>query len=280
MDKSEIVKQIRPITIEDATADLIALRDKWIIGAVNPMSNAGLRFIDYMTFSERLAVRGKMGLNFFDFFANWESWKERKYINNLIRFYKGDESPRTIYKVYNLAINCIHAFRPVVALRLYEQFRPTHVLDPCAGWGGRAVAASVFGTAYTGYDSNVNLKTAYQKMSGILNVNLIIGDSLVVDFDKTKKYDMICTSPPYYDLERYECAPHYKSDDEWDAEFYFPLFERAVAALQLGGWIVLSINEKLYTRVFSIMFGEPHVKIPLSMHKRTAYSEWIYAWQK
>lgn len=275
MNKREIAQQIRSISLEDAMADIDKLRIKR-----SCLSNAGLRFIDFMTFEQRLAVRGKMGLNFYDFFENWKSWKERNYINNLLVFYKNDESPNTIYKIYNLAINCVHAFRPVVALQLYDEFRPTHVIDPCAGWGGRALAASVYGAAYTGWDLNASLMSAYESMSEILGVELNIGDSLLVDFDKIKKYDMVFTSPPYYDLEQYECGKHYANDDAWDAEFYFPLFERVSAALQPGGWIVLSINEKLFTRVFNVLFGEPHVKLPLTMRSRASYAEWIYAWQK
>ena len=88
------------------------------------------------------------------------------------------------------------------------------------------------------------------------------------------------TSPPYYDLERYAHNPWYKDDDEMDEQFYFPLFDTLRNHLQPSGWIVLSINEKLFTRVFSILYGQPHVKFPLASHKRTAYTEWVYAWQK
>jgi 16S rRNA G966 N2-methylase RsmD len=279
--KAEIAKQVRPIAREDAMVDLFKLRSS---STFKPMSNAGLRFVDYHTCAQRLAVRGKMGYNFYDFFANWNDMKERKYINNLLRFYKNDESPKTIYKIYNLACNCIHAFRPVVALGIYERFAPSHVLDPCAGWGGRAVAASVYGAAYTGYDCNAELKQAYADMSDILgeNIKLIIGDSLVVEFDKMKKYDMVMTSPPYYGLECYDhAAATYEDDDEWDAKFYYPLFKRVAEALQPGGWMVLSINQKLYDRVFYPLFGEPAVRIPLAAHRRaTAYAEWVYAWRK
>jgi len=281
MQKSEIAKQVRPITLEDAMADLELLRAKWKGASLNGLSNAGLRFLDHFTFEHRLAVRGKMKLNFFEFFRSWESFRERNYIKNLIRFYKNDESPKTIYKIYNLGICCVHAFRPVVALQIYDRFKPTHILDPCAGWGGRAMAASVFGAAYTGYDSNANLGSAYERMSQILNINLLIGDSLKIDFAKIKKYDMVMTSPPYYDLERYECAPHYPSNNEMDEHFYFPLFDALATHLNPNGWIVLSINQKLLDRVFSILFGPPHIVIPLPAYQRTnGYSESIYAWQK
>lgn len=281
MNNSKIANLVRPISLDQAMADLESLRAKWKAASLTARSNAGLRFLDHHTFEHRLAVRGKNKLNFFEFFRSWESFRERNYIKNLIRYYKNDESPKTIYKIYNLGICCTHAFRPVVALQICDRFKPKHILDPCAGWGGRALAASVYGAAYTGYDTNANLAAAYERMSAILGIDLIIGDSLKINFDNIKKYDMVMTSPPYYQIERYECAQTYASDDEMDEHFYFPLFDALATHLAPGGWIVLSINQKLLDRVFSILFGPPHIVFPLTTHKRTnGYAESIYAWQK
>lgn len=284
MDKEKIATQVRCITLEDAMADKETLRRRFHGATLTALGHSGLKFIDHFTFACRLAVRGKMNMNFFDFFENWGILKERKYVNNLLKFYKGDESPKTIYKIYSLAMNAIYSFRPVVALQIYDRFKPTHILDPCAGWGGRALAASVFGAAYTGYDCNADLADAYAKMSEILNVELIIGDSLKIDFSKMKKFDMVMTSPPYYDLERYAHNKCYKNEDEMDQQFYFPLFDALRNRLERGGWIVLSINQKLFDRVFNILYGTPHVTFPLAAYKRTShdtpYGELVYAWQK
>ena len=280
MEKAEIARLVRPISLEQALADKESLRHRFQNAKLTALSNAGLKFIDHFTFEHRLAVRGKMGMNFFDFFANWETLKERKYINNLLEFYDMDETPNTIYKIYNLAINNVHAFRPVVALQICDRFKPTHILDPCAGWGGRALAAHIYGAKYTGYDSNTDLTNAYEKMSTILGVNLIIGDSLLIDYTRLKKYDCIMTSPPYYDVERYAHNKWYKNDDEMDDQFYFPLFDTLRNHLRVGGWIVLSINQKLFDRVFNILYGPPHIIFPLVAHKRKSYIEYIYAWQK
>jgi hypothetical protein len=65
-----------------------------------------------------------------------------------------------------------------------------------------------------------------------------------------------------------------------DDRFYFPLFYALMDNLQPGGWIVLSINEKLLHRVFEVLYGPPHVTFPLVAYKRKAYAENIYAWQK
>lgn len=280
MNNAEIANKVRNITLDQAMADKESLRHRFHNATLTALSNTGLKFIDHFTFAQRLAVRSKMNMNFFDFFANWDVLKERKYINNLLEFYDLDETPKTIYKIYNLAINNVHAFRPVVALQICDRFKPTHILDPCAGWGGRALAAHIYGSKYTGYDCNTDLTTAYEKMSTILGVNLIIGDSLLIDYTRLKKFDCIMTSPPYYDLERYAHNKWYKNDDEMDDQFYFPLFDTLRNHLQPGGWIVLSINQKLFDRVFNILYGPPHVIFPLVAHKRKSYIEYIYAWQK
>jgi len=282
---TDIAGCVRCITHADAVRDLETLRTKYINRELKSLSNAGLKFVDYFTFAHRLAVRGKMNMNFFDFFNDWSAYKTKKYVLTLLAFYKHDESPKTIYKIYNLAINSIHAFRPATALQLFDRFKPTHVLDPCAGWGGRAVAAHVYGCRYTGYDCNTDLAAAYQQMSAAAllgaNVKLCVGDSLLIDYTKLKKYDCVMTSPPYYDLERYAHNRRFKSDDEMDECFYFPLFTALQAHLAPGGWIVLSINEKLYRRVFSILYGPPHETVPMTSYKRAAdYNEYIYAWQK
>jgi hypothetical protein len=280
---TEIANRVRCITSADAIRDIETLRAKYVARELKPLSNAGLRFVDHFTFAHRLAVRSKMNMNFFDFYNNWQTYKTKKYIINLITFYKNDESPKTIYKIYNLAINSIHAFRPATALQLFDRFKPTHVLDPCAGWGGRAVAAHVYGCRYTGYDCNIDLAASYRHMSVRLGdkLKLCIADSLLIDYTKLKKYDCVMTSPPYYALERYANNQMFKSDDEMDDRFYFPLFATLQAHLAPGGWIILSINEKLYRRVFSILYGPPHETIPLTSYKRAAdYNEYIYAWQK
>ena len=59
MDKSEIARQVRPITLEQAVDDMITLRRKWTSGELKPLSNAGLKLIDYYTFKHRLSVKGK-----------------------------------------------------------------------------------------------------------------------------------------------------------------------------------------------------------------------------
>ena len=293
----EIARQVRPITLDQAMANADKLRSIYTSGGGTAMPSrcfAGLKFIDFFTFKQRLSVRGKMNMNFFDFFAQWDRFKEKKYVHNLLRFYGGDESPTTIYKIYNLALNSIHAFRPAAALQIYDRFKPVHILDPCAGWGGRALAAHIYGAAYTGYDCNLDLTASYAAMTAAFDSNdsessprpkvtLRIGDSLRINYSEPElvgKFDCVMTSPPYYNLERYPHNCEFTTDDDMDDRFYFPLFYALMDHLQPGGWMVLSINEKLLHRVFEVLYGPPHVTFPLTAYKRKTYAENIYAWQK
>lgn len=296
IDEDEIARQVRPITLDQALANAERLRELYTRygsgdGAALPSRCfAGLKFIDFFTFKQRLSVRGKMNMNFFDFFEQWDRFKNKKYVNTLLRFYGGDESPATVYKIYNLSINSIHAFRPSIALQIYDRFKPAHILDPCAGWGGRALAAHIYGAAYTGYDCNLELTDAYAAMTASFDsgsndasrpkVALRIADSLRIDYSRIGSYDCVMTSPPYYNLERYPHNCPFTTDDDMDDRFYFPLFYALMDNLQPGGWIVLSINEKLLHRVFDVLYGPPHVTFPLVAYKRNTYAENIYAWQK
>jgi len=306
-NENDIAQQVRPITQDQALANADKLRSLYAryrsgsddggVAALSSRCFAGLKFIDFFTFKQRLSVRGKMNMNFFDFFAQWDRFKDKKYVNNLLRFYGGDESPTTIYKIYNLALNSIHAFRPSVALQIYDRFKPVHILDPCAGWGGRALAAHIYGAAYTGYDCNRDLTDAYAAMTAAFSiyngssnnanannnqppVTLQIADSLCINYSTLGKFDCVMTSPPYYNLERYPHNCAFTTDDDMDDRFYFPLFYALMDHLQPGGWMVLSINDKLLHRVFEVLYGPPHVTFPLVAYKRKAYAENIYAWQK
>lgn len=302
LEEHEIAHQVRPITLDQAMANADKLRTlymRYVSGDVAALSSrcfAGLKFIDFFTFEQRLRVRGKMSMNFFDFFAQWDRFKVKKYVNNLLQFYGGDESPTTIYKIYNLSINCVHAFRPAAALQIYDRFKPTHILDPCAGWGGRALAAHIYGAVYTGYDCNLELTGAYAAMTASFGSNvssrpspspspspkvaLHIADSLCINYSKIGRFDCVMTSPPYYNLERYPHNCAFTTDDDMDDRFYFPLFYALMDHLQPGGWMVLSINDKLLQRVFEVLYGPPHVTFPLVAYKRKTYTENVYAWQK
>lgn len=292
-----IAQKVRPLKLQDALDDFERLKKIYNEKTMTPLARSGLQFINFFTFQNRLAVRGKMGLNFYDFLSKWEEFQNKKYIKTihdevvkreLYKYENNDpENIKIKYHIYNITINCIHVFRPAVALDIYRTYCPTSILDVCCGWGGRAVAAAVYGCSYLGIDINKELSIAYERMSNFLGdkINMIIFDSLQFDYSNLK-YDMVFTSPPYYNLEIYEHNAAHKTKDAWDELFYKPLFTKVWKHLQPGGKMILNINDILYSRVFSILFGAAQDRIELSKRQRSngkndnKYIESMYVWVK
>ena len=108
------------------------------------------------------------------------------------------------YGVYNVCINSVHVFKPSIALSIYKEFTPKCVLDVCAGWCSRSLAAHIFGCRYIGVDINQELAISYERINQLFGVknHLIIMDSLKLNYSEFN-YDMVFTSPPYYNIERY-----------------------------------------------------------------------------
>ena len=200
-------------------------------------------------------------------------------------------------EVYNICISAINIFRPLMAVEIYAKFKPSVVLDPCAGWGGRAVGAAVCGNIqYFGIDVNHSLKIPYQNMCNFLNskinnektdntqkINLTIADATTFDYSQIEpKYDMVFTSPPYYFIEKYSHNKAYNnSKDEMDEQFYIPLFSNTYLHLLPGGYMALNVNREIYERVCVRLFGHAHQTMSCKKSKRqNDYREMIYIWTK
>lgn len=141
-------------------------------------------------------------------------------------------------------------FRPSAAKCLYEKFRAKDIYDPCMGWGDRLSAALATSSvnSYTGLDVNPHLFLGYEKQSDLAKKNLnIMFDRAEKYVPKEKSYDFVFTSPPYYDVERYEgiwqSHAKYKSLDDWLNKFLFVMLENAWNGLKDGGVMCINISD-------------------------------------
>jgi len=292
-----IAHQIKPLTLTDALADMEKLKIAFHNNKINALTRYGLKFCDFFTLQNRLAVRGKMNLNFYDFLKQWDEYKNKKYIKTIfdvenlkqIKDINGNRDVKVKYGVYNVCINSVHVFKPSIALSIYKEFSPKCILDCCAGWCSRALAAHIFGCRYIGIDINDELAISYERINQLFGVknHLIILDSLKINYSEFV-YDMVFTSPPYYNIERYEHNAVYKTKDDWATDFYIPLFMKVFRYLQPGDHMVLNMNNEMYKTIFSDIFGEADRIIPLEKKARPniskpdakKYNENIYVWRK
>ena len=279
---------------------LRALKCKGAIAAA-----AGIRLgndiVDTFTMMERLHTKGHVGIDFYTFWYNRAYYKKVGYVQNMLKYYAKmgrDVADIRVWKyIFNLYFSSITIFRPVMAMEVYCRF-PCRiaVLDPTMGWGGRLVGACALDLPkYIGIDANRNLDPLYRKMCAFLqprsktSVELFFQDALTVDYTQLK-YDVVFTSPPYYNIEIYRkkaASPEEKqekekiSKEEWNETFYKPLFEKTWAAMQSPGYYILNVPQEVYESSCIPILGKSQKKIELKKQKRAnGYSEYIYVWMK
>lgn len=293
-EKVNIANQIKDISLfiaDDEFAQLQTID----VSKCSDRCQIGNNVVDYFTFVQRLEVKGKYNANFFDFLANIDEFKKKKFIANMLVYYatvknkNGQKNETKVLKeVYNICISAINIFRPLVAMDLYQRFKPNTVLDMCAGWGGRLVGAAALNVPrYIGIEINADLKTGYDAMTDFLkersttDIQMRYENAATTEYDKLPEYDMVLTSPPYYFLEKYANNEFYKDKEDMNERFYKPMIIGSFAGLKVGGHYCINVNQELYTNVFVPLLGAAPIIIPLKKSKRqNNYGENVYIWIK
>jgi len=292
-EKETIAKKIKDISEEEAIRDFNNLKTADLSKVTNE-SRIGNKFVDRFTFLERLETISKRGMSYFEFIEDTD-YHKKKYIKSLLDYQRGDDKHVALYRVFKLHCGSIGLFKPLTAMEIYSRFKPKSVLDFTMGWGGRLVGACALDVPnYIGIDSNKMLQEPYKRMVKLLKqldtktkIKLMFKDALKVDYSKLD-YDCVLTSPPYYNLEIYEGTTA-KTDEEWEEDFYIPLFSETYTHLKKGGHYILNIPIGLYENVCIDLFGKADIKIPLKKKglpknskttKGNDYTEFIYIWIK
>jgi 16S rRNA G966 N2-methylase RsmD len=177
------------------------------------------------------------------------------FINNAANIYQeANDSPEIADNIIWKDIKGCGAFRPSILMSFIDKYKPKSILDPCAGWGDRLLAALSKRIIYTGVDPNKLLHYHYQQMieafqltgkSTITSkVNMIEApfEDAVIEDD----YDMIFTSPPFADLEIYGKGAGQSSNTgnlrEWKTKFFYPLLQKSWNHLKQGGIMCLHMS--------------------------------------
>ena len=294
-EKIEIAKKIKDINMEDIEEDmnkLIKIGEKADI--ISNRSKIGNDVVDYFTFLQRLETKGKYNTNYFEFIKNLDFFREKKFIQTMLKYYedvKNKNNTKHEYKVlkevYNICISAINIMRPLNCMEIYTRFNANRVLNFCAGWGGSMVAAAALNIeSYYGVEINTDLKEPYEKMESYLrtksNTKFSIHFADAVEFDYSSiDYDTVFTSPPYYFIEKYANNVGYKSKKEMDDKFYKPVFSNTYLHLKKGGHFIINVCKEVYDNVLKNLFGEAHIIFPLKKSKRqNNHTEMVYVWVK
>lgn len=246
-------------------------------------SRAGLKALDKLFFDYRIRTKTKMGVSFAEALATPDILE---HLNSLVVRYKRKPCYESLYDIFCMWYGSVNQFRPAIAKWIIARYAPkVGLLDFSAGWGGRALACMSLNVPYTGVDTNINLKEAYQQLqeyNPTSPIKMIWEPAEQVTFDFP--YDMVLTSPPYWTLERYEEMPTYKTKREFFDRFLTPVVLKAWDGLLLGGHMCLNFPETFYKEIKDRL---PPIfetlEMPLAnrtLGRGAKASELVYVWKK
>jgi tRNA G10 N-methylase Trm11 len=186
-----------------------------------------------------------------DALAVWHvSWKEYKTILDTTDRFTGECRKACKVKDGTKQQECTN-FRIPFATAILHYFKPKQWLDPCAGWGDRLIAACWSKIPYLGIDPNPCLIPGHARIIekyGGGQQRVVVGKAeRVLPKLPDSSYDLIFTSPPFFDKEIYTDAKGQSilgktSEKEWWESFMRPVLKESIRILQTGGHLVLYIG--------------------------------------
>ena len=272
----------KQLTDDQLTRDLDRLR--CYTAHTNKSNTFGNPFIYHYQFSNMLDCRRHNKKHLFDLFHNPTDYEQL--IQSTIKKNRKNRIPANdIFECYRMNTGSISIFKPSTAKYIYKKYNATKVLDPTAGWGGRMLAAHVLDIQYTGFDTNINLKSAYDAMLVRLNdsnLSMRWQDCLSADWAGID-YDFVLTSPPYVNLELYPHMTPWQSATAFYQDFFIPLFNKCVRYIRPNGTICFNITSRMYEQ--ALQQGLPPATIiearpqPLGQKSNKSKQDQIYIWQ-
>ena len=195
-----------------------------------------------------------------------KTWETEKYrltlFKALFSLNVKEINPQVLRSIISLRKYIAAQFRPSAAKIIYEMFSAKTVLDFSMGWGDRIAGAYASNCVekYVGIDPNINLFDGYnkqikhyssldnKKIEFILHQDCAENEELILN----EKFDLIFTSPPYFDKEKYNQSElqsyiKYKGFDSWLNDFLCKTIEIRGKNLKSGGHLIINISD-IYTR--------------------------------
>lgn len=168
------------------------------------------------------------------------------------------------YAVYNYGgVQGASNFRPTAAKSIIELLGGRRVLDPCMGFGGRLLGAIAAGVDYVGIDPASKTIEGNRKLVDELRRNGI--DTHRADIVKAcaedvlgrrrfGRFDLVLTSPPYFDTEIYDSGPdqsaaRYPTFSSWRRLFLHEMIRRSSLDLTDCGLMALNVSPALVPHV-------------------------------
>lgn len=175
---------------------------------------------------------------------------------------KLDENTLEAYREFLYSkIKACNNYRPTLAMQTYWFLgQAKSVLDFSAGWGDRLFAACVSQIKYIGLDPNINNRNVYDTIisnHGSQDQQRVIttgaeyfpNNLLKQNMEELgiRQFDLIATSPPYYDYEIYsdtaQSAMGFVDAPRWLIFWLGQVIYKYIPFLRPGGYLALYIQD-------------------------------------
>lgn len=198
-------------------------------------------------------------------YSIFDALKTDSFISGLARavLFKKTKVNELLYQVLQLGINGIqyvNEFPPFVARDIYLEYgldMNSKILDPCAGWGGRMIGASVVSNNYECFEPSTK---TFEGLWNLYDFIKSMNPGFVAKIHKKgfecsnlefNTYDFALTSPPYFDTEVYSnedtnSLVKFNTFDKWCEGFYLPLVEKTMNYLKPGKTFMINIGSRIY----------------------------------
>jgi hypothetical protein len=147
-------------------------------------------------------------------------------------------------------------YRTVTAKAIVSHFGARRVLDPCIGWGGRMLGTLAVGAEYVGCEPDPQTAAGLRAILGDPAIPTSTSSrALVLDapveeswakLRRSEPYDMVLTSPPYFNLELYVGGPQsvgrHGTWATWVLNWLQPTVLGCLALLREGGTSCWSVK--------------------------------------
>lgn len=132
-------------------------------------------------------------------------------------------------------------YRTITAKAIVQYFGARRVLDPCVGWGGRLLGSLAAGATYTGCEPDPKTAAALRAILADLSLTATILESPAETASLTGPFDLVLTSPPYYNLELYNVPLPY-TWETWVSDWLKPVILKCLGLLREGGVSAWSVK--------------------------------------
>ena len=200
--------------------------------------------------------------------SGWKTWQTVDGIKTIVRAFWTLEQVLTKVNIQNIRMATTlrkyvaSQFKPSIAKGFYDYFKSVNVLDFSAGWGDRLAGFYCGETtkSYVGIDPNSTNHPNYKRQVEFYKkhqtffeeqkqVELICSPAEDVDYSSYENYfDMVFTSPPYFNVEKYSTEDtqsyiRYKDIDSWNKNFLHKTIGKIVPTIKSGGILAVNIAD-------------------------------------